>query len=538
MHSLENICNIISYSCTHCNFSNSRYENALRQVVPGVTIPYFAGILDSRMRDSTKSVLFSKRFLGTGRGVVTEGPFAGFQTESGPLVRNIGEDGELWTDEGLGRIFNQTFTSDITTPNAEDENSLERQHDDIHGWLGGGVGQIGELELSAMDPVFFNLHGFVDYLWEQFRQQQITKGIDPSGDYPKKFGDERHAPTALMGFANIRNFEGFSNGLASVVHYEPVPTCSKAKPSCGSPYLVCNTRVNPCRCQSRTIHQVRRMLSKRKDDIEDDDICESNESMQNLYKVDNKNDIRAHVFLPVEVITRRPPEKSTYNSYPVFNSKVYKRLGDIYNPKTYGINSMIPTGNCATYTRCENEYTESAGKIFVEANGLNYQGQYTDFAVYDARLTLSSSTSYIAVKSPEYGKTEVLLSARDICGRMCKAYCRHFTPHGTKYKLCNGAVRVTSRAPKLYGKNYGENVLDLWQLPLRGSCPSFQNSQVAVKFFCDFKSDWLWGTSQNPYDRRRGHEHMVLPDMTTLNDPFRMGIERERLVSLFGKFGK
>ncbi|KAK3086853.1 hypothetical protein FSP39_024431 [Pinctada imbricata] len=509
------------------------YENALRQVVPGVTVPYFAGELDGRMRDSKKSVLFSEKFLGTGRGAVRTGPFRNFKTESGPLVRNIAEDGQLWTDEGLERILNQSSVADITTPNAADENSIERQHDDIHGWLGGGVGQIGELEESSQDPVFFNLHAYVDFIFERFRDRLLLRGKDPADDYPKNFGDERHSPTARMGFGNILNYEGYSNGLASVVHYEPVPTCSKAKPYCGSKYLVCNTRANPCRCESRTTAQVRRMQSRNKDDFDDEDTCETNEAMQNRYRCDQSNDIRKFVFVPVEVISRRPPEKSTYNSYPVFNSKVYTKLGDIYSPKTYGIDDMLPTGKCATYTRCENEYTPSAGKIFVEANGLNYQGQYTDFAVIDTRLALSSSTSYVAVKSPEIGKTEVLLSARDVCGRMCKAYCRHFTPTGTEYRLCNGAIRVTSQAPKLYGRNYGENVIDLWKLPLGGSCPTFQREQVAVKFFCDFKSDWLWGTSQNPYNGRSNlRDQLIMTDNNLVSDPFGMRINHHVLQAI------
>ena len=105
-----------------------RYENALRQIVPGVTIPYFAGDLDEPLRDSTQSVLFCERFFGNGNGVVTSGPYANWSTPSGPLVRNYGDDGELWTREGLQRILNKTRNAEIIAPNAEEEDNLEDQH--------------------------------------------------------------------------------------------------------------------------------------------------------------------------------------------------------------------------------------------------------------------------------------------------------------------------------------------------------------------------------------------------------------------------
>jgi hypothetical protein len=48
-----------------------------------------------------------------------------------------------------------------------------------------------------------------------------------------------------------------------------------------------------------------------------------------------------------------------------------------------------------------------AGTIYVQSNGLNYLGTYKEFAIVDNRMALSQSTTFIAVKSPERGITEV-----------------------------------------------------------------------------------------------------------------------------------
>lgn len=66
---------------------------------------------------------------------------------------------------------------------------------------------------------------------------------------------------------------------------------------------------------------------------------------------------------------------------------------------------------------------------------------------------------------------------------------------------------MTSRTPKLYGRHYGENVYDMWNLPLGENCPSIKKTQVSVKFFCDFKNEWPWHSDFVLQQRQRGHFH-------------------------------
>lgn len=440
---------------------------------------------------------------------MTSGPYANWSTPSGPLVRNYGDDGELWTTEGIQRILNKTRNAEIIAPNAEEEDNLEDQHGGIHNWIGGGNGQIAELETSSQDPVFFSLHAYVDYIWEKFRERQASFGIDPAKDYPKDYGEPVHHPLRLTGFATLRNIDGYSHGLASLVSYKPKPTCTKQMPHCGSSYLRCDTKSNPPRCISKTIASLSRQSNS---DDEECNTTATDNAVQNRFSCDGTQDIRQWVYIPVEIICVRPPEKKMYKSYPVFNGNLYRR-GDIYAPKTYGMEDVLKTDRLAKYSRCRDETDRNAGRVTIQSRGLNYKGIYAEFALMDTRLAMSNSMAYIAVKNPDNGVSEVMLSARDSCGRICKAYCKNNAPGSSEYRPCNGVIRVTSRTPKLYGRHYGENVYEMWNLPLGENCPSIKKTEVSIKFFCDFKNDWPWQSELVLQRKLMGHSRSPMQNM-------------------------
>nr|XP_022339405.1 putative tyrosinase-like protein tyr-3 [Crassostrea virginica] len=75
------------------------YEESLQEIDPSVTLPYWDSLLDQYMDDSAASLIFSAEFMGNGNGEVTSGPAANWQTETGPLTRNIGVEGELFLFE-------------------------------------------------------------------------------------------------------------------------------------------------------------------------------------------------------------------------------------------------------------------------------------------------------------------------------------------------------------------------------------------------------------------------------------------------------
>ncbi|XP_033755241.1 putative tyrosinase-like protein tyr-3 [Pecten maximus] len=401
------------------------YENALRQVVPGVTIPYWASSLDQELdtAEQTQSVIWSDLFFGNGDGFVTSGPYANWQTQSGPLIRNIGLIGELFSNDRIERILNRTRTSEITFPSGAPENRIEDAHDGVHIWVGGGNGQMNDFNVAAQDPIFFSHHAFVDYLWEEFRQRQVQNGIDPSLDYPAQFGSPQQAPQAPMRFGNLRNINGYSNLITTNIYqYEASPTCRRQRPTCGSDYLRCDTNRAIPRCISLRTDEVAQgaRFKRHTRKAKSQPACSGYQrAVQNKYMCTNQSDIREWSYIPVDIVYRRPPEFVQYQSYPVFNGQGMIN-SDIYSPTSYvGLASSLQIGNPAKYSECTDPHN-NAGKVFIESNGLNHYGSYSEFVMVDNRLAISKTTGYIAVKSPDSGMTEVHVSAHDSCGRVCR----------------------------------------------------------------------------------------------------------------------
>lgn len=185
----------------------------------------------------TQSIIFTDSFLGNGFGMVNTGPFAGWTTLSGPLIRNIGQAGQLFKSADMARIISSVRLAQITEPNAHVNSSLEFLHNQVHLWVDG---QMGSLETASHDPIFWLHHSYVDYIWELFRQNQRRFGIDPTTDYPMFVNNSMHMAMHPMGFANLRNIDGMNDRYTSSIYqYEHAPTCSLRFPDCGSPYLRC-----------------------------------------------------------------------------------------------------------------------------------------------------------------------------------------------------------------------------------------------------------------------------------------------------------
>lgn len=229
----------------------ARFENALRQKVPTVTVPYWASNMDSNMRDPTQSIVWSDVFFGNGNGLVRTGPFADWITRTGPLIRNIGESGGyLLRDDGIRNILRETRTAAITEPHAAPNNNIEFLHGRVHDYIDG---QMSLLATSSLDPIFFCHHSFVDFIWETFRENQRRNGIDPETDFPDIVNHTLHSATAPLGFANLRNIDSYSNHfIDGIYRYEPVPSCAVNNRDCGSPYLRCEVNNSYAYCVSET----------------------------------------------------------------------------------------------------------------------------------------------------------------------------------------------------------------------------------------------------------------------------------------------
>ncbi|KAH3769102.1 hypothetical protein DPMN_170349 [Dreissena polymorpha] len=608
------------------------FENALRQKIPSVTVPYWDSTLDEAMFNPAQSILFSQHFMGNGFGVVRTGPFAGWTTLSGPLIRNTGQTGQLFSSRDIARILSNIRVAQITEPNAPLNSSLEFLHNQVHLWIDG---QMGSLETASHDPIFWMHHAYVDYVWELFRQRQRQFGIDPTLDYPSFVNNSMHTAAHPMGLAGFRNIEGMSDVFTSAMYtYEAAPRCSQQFPDCGTPYLQCLMVGFQPTCVSRDwsaaafiqpmqqsvfgiaaniaaqtqrfamlqqrrqqqqqimmrmrriqlppsspmfeneaaalddasermsrrrrreefmrldrVALVRRLIRVRKaicvypksafdvkhvtmnPHVQDtrwplpyEDYVRIKKSMafynmveappmvqntndtvppipqlapetcssvpmtqgyQNTFNINGRSNIHQWVYIPVKVIYQRPPTFDSYPSYPIVDEEV--EAEDIYSPNSFAnMRSVLQSGNPASYSKC-NAQESGAGRVYVVSKGLNYMGTYKEYTVVDHRLAISIATGYVAVKSPQFGASDVFLSAYDSCGRVCIPYCKLEGQSG--FQRCFGAFRVTSSSPHLYGTNYGDAVTNLWRFG-KDNCPVLQDDNVYIQFHCSFRESW------------------------------------------------
>uniref|UniRef100_A0A8W8JXK3 Tyrosinase copper-binding domain-containing protein n=1 Tax=Magallana gigas TaxID=29159 RepID=A0A8W8JXK3_MAGGI len=220
------------------------FENALREKVPNVTIPYWDNTLDAELPDPRRSIMWSPLFFGNGNGAVVTGPFRRFTTPYGPLRRDIGADRRLMSKTDLENVFSRRWMWEISNPSAEDRYNLELLHNHVHVWIGE---QMSRIESSSYDPAFFSHHAFVDCLWEEFRQRQRQHGINPGRDYPRIVGDQGHQPLVSMGLGRLLVVDGINDIFTQRIYScQRRPECVPGTNHCGSPYIRCNWSTRTC----------------------------------------------------------------------------------------------------------------------------------------------------------------------------------------------------------------------------------------------------------------------------------------------------
>ncbi|HEX8648819.1 MAG TPA: tyrosinase family protein [Thermoleophilaceae bacterium] len=141
-----------------------RFEQALQDVVPGVTIPWWDWTQTPRVPEAfdvpeaggRPNTLFSTRTLVTeadrreGRPVVDE------------TFRNPGAGGrQLPTFERLAQTYAQPSFASFN-------DDLEGVHDQVHVWTSGTMGDVA---YAAFDPLFWAHHCMVDRVWWLWQQE-------------------------------------------------------------------------------------------------------------------------------------------------------------------------------------------------------------------------------------------------------------------------------------------------------------------------------------------------------------------------------
>ena len=511
--------------------------------MPGVCLPYWDSSLDNELEDPTQSYIFSPEFMGNTNGPLSAGPFAGWRRPRDPnnprspppqVLRNVGVDGALYSREGIEMILSRNDHSEIIAPNSDPDYDIEVLHGGVHLFIGGDM---EALVTSPFDPIFFLHHSFVDYLWELFRIKLRNQlNIDPQTNYPMNHNIEFHARDDMMDIANFTCGGGYSDQLMDMVEYEASPSCTRQRPTCDSPYLRC--QVNSGRCIPLTIQEMQMNvgpvnpgpgpigpgpIGPRPNPIPINpgpgpimpggpgplppappgpDPCAHIERerhnvkpCQNSYCANGICDIDQWVYVPVKVVTIRPPEFNQYQSFPVINGDI-STTNDIYNPNAYSRTKTLIEGRLGkTPKRYRHCFEDGIGQIFVTSQGLNYEGFYKESSLIDQRLATTMSIAYVAVKKPSMrGISRVLFRASDSCGRVCHTSCRN--QRTGMFEPCSGVIDIDTRYPRMYSNNYGDATLDIWDYgtsQTRGKqCPMFNDDKFFLAFYCDYQDHLPW----------------------------------------------
>jgi len=519
---------------------------ALQKYDRRVCLPYWDTSLDFLVKNPRKSVVFSEHFLGVQRldpkypnGNVGK-PFQNWN-----LTRNLMK---AWQRENLiqksdvEKILRETDVANITadiSPNMD--LVLEFYHNRIHSWVGGYV---STLETAAFDPVFWMIHCYIDCIWEQFRINQKKNYVDPE-TYPIGSNNDYHNPNReirIFGkIANIlglkrskneslylRNRDGYSNIWTEKFYsYALGPTCEN---KCSkSQWLKCFDET----CVSKSVsgkskkgiffspmdleeqkQRKNKRLENRKGnklnyvDENNDKTYETNSPMfyddeqpiQHTYYLDGKRDSRNWVYMAVHVTVFRP-DGIQYQSYPVQNGQIQYEY-DIFDSQGYRRHKNdINRGHPASFAYCGTSGTGDS-KVYVQTVGKNYNGHFLDYSIVDERYPISHSVAYVGVKESEgYMDTEVMFSAYDECGRLCKPMCFVEGSSPPKYKHCTGVMRINNREPLVYHKTLGDAMLYYWEIPSPNThySPYSQDIGFCINFLCDSSNKYPWDQDDNNY---------------------------------------
>ncbi|CAD5220536.1 unnamed protein product [Bursaphelenchus okinawaensis] len=229
-----------------------QFEQALREQVPGVSLPYWDSTLDEGLPDPSDSILWTEELLGNGNGYVKTGPFQDWDTNVlmplspvpvKKLYRSTGgrPQDRLLSPNDVDWITSRKNYSDLTFCH---DKTFESMHGLSHVWVGGFMFVI---RVSPNDPAFYMHHSFVDYMWEQMRQNHQTRH-QREHDWAKKICDSKHSYTGQMKPFSLQNKDGLSNDYTDFWYeYQPVRHCTRGQPYCDSKYYFCDEVSWKCR---------------------------------------------------------------------------------------------------------------------------------------------------------------------------------------------------------------------------------------------------------------------------------------------------
>uniref|UniRef100_A0A914I0C7 Tyrosinase copper-binding domain-containing protein n=1 Tax=Globodera rostochiensis TaxID=31243 RepID=A0A914I0C7_GLORO len=210
---------------------------------PILGLPYWDSTLDGDLPSPEDSIMFSEQLLGEAdeAGFVTNGLFANWTTMDGrhSFQRMFGdqEDGEFindaridWamTQDNVDRVMAYSLPTQSCINYEIDERFLEYTHDYVHYLISGDM---QERFSSSNDPIFFMHHGFIDSIWEQWRQTKQSR-LQRETDYPRNDAScapQFHFSDAFMPMLQpLWNIDVLSNNYTdNMFEFVARPNCAR-----------------------------------------------------------------------------------------------------------------------------------------------------------------------------------------------------------------------------------------------------------------------------------------------------------------------
>ena len=416
-----------------------RVENALREKIPSVTIPYWDSTLDSALLDPRSSIIWTPRFLGYGFGYLADGPFANWDTPYGQLMRSFGEEGALFNWTSINSSLSMNNLKDISFTTSKPENNFEEHHVQVHLWVGGFMAPPA---LAAFDPVFYLLHSYVDLLWELFRNLQHQRGVDPTLDYPLDTNVTGHGYNDTAGLGRYLMRHGLSDEFTTNIYkYQVPPSCSRDFPNCGSRYIRCDTKRKEPRCVSASIFDPFRMFTPR--GIPMDGSSGIRELRSTRRRNRNRQNTKHLNMVPGEIFINGSADLNYANTFVLDGKK------DEHAWAYIPVNVKYQHAEQKAMVRDSCDTNANKIKLSIVSDGLNFHGQYKHVQAVDTTQSEVTFFSFIGLRMPNTTKdTEVIVSAYDACGRMCQPVCSKFGTSTTEN--CTGALKLTVERPDQY----------------------------------------------------------------------------------------
>ncbi|PAV78332.1 hypothetical protein WR25_24764 [Diploscapter pachys] len=250
-----------------------RFELTLRTYDSTLALPYIDWSLEDALESPGDSVLFSEFLLGEtpeGGGFILNGNFKDWTTKEGHLgiSRNVGRNinGTQFrpiNSKMVNRLKN-TFNIDQIISSTQPKhgcnlnkmsntNNFEYLNGYGYSFVGGDM---NSFTTAGNDPVSYMSDAFIDFQWENWRQNMQTES-ERESRYPEneeKCNAPQHFADAPMSpFEPLKNRDGLSNNYTrNLYEYEASPTCSEAQPDgCNSEFLFCDLSHGPPRCSSK-----------------------------------------------------------------------------------------------------------------------------------------------------------------------------------------------------------------------------------------------------------------------------------------------